>query len=325
MSMLQRASACFMITLADLTPRRHPVAYARARLDTQSVLTRRIWPYRADITFWSLWCGAVASFVALAAWTTQRYTLPLDRRVTFGVQELYRYSWANPLFDTVNRFGSERTITLLLVATFGALALRGLRYEALMVAGAGAVRVVQLGVRAAIERPGGEFTALRAADGGLARPAFYPDPFGFPSGHVFGATIVYGLIFAYAPRAITYRPLAILIRACCVFEIALIGPSRMYAGAHWFSDVIGAALLAGVYLALAWKLDGAIAHIRATADERRLAVDAGLSARTLIPSGARPAFAAVSVEDPVRTQILVRTPSDFVPFVLLVERTPTAR
>lgn len=267
------------------------------------MLTRRIWSYHADIAFWSLWCGVVASFVALAAWASQRYTLPLDRRVTFGVQELYRYGWANPLFDTVNRLGSEGTITLVFVATFGVLVLRGLRYEALMVAGAGAVRFVQLGVRSAVERPGAEFNALRAADGGLARPTFYPDPFGFPSGHVFGATIVYGLIFAYAPRAITYKPLALLVRAFCVFEIALIGPARMYAGAHWFSDVIGAALLAGIYLALAWKLDGAISHIRATADERRLAVDAGLSTRTPAPRrvapASHPAYAAVSIEHPV--------------------------
>lgn len=277
MTMLLRASACFMITLADLTPRRHPVAYARARLDTQGVLISRIRTHRSDIAFWSLWCGSVAAFVALAAWAAHRYTLPLDRRVTFGVQELYRYGWANPFFDAVSRLGSEGTVTLALFAAFAVLAVRGLRFEALMVAGAGAMRFVQLGVRSAVERPGGEFSALRAAGGGLQQPALYPDPFGFPSGHVFGATIVYGLIFAYAPRAITFKPLAVLLRAFCVFEIALIGPARMYAGAHWFSDVIGAALLAGIYLALAWKLDGVVSHIRTADEERTLATDAGLT------------------------------------------------
>jgi len=241
------------------------------------VLITRIRTHRADIAFWSLWSGAVAAFVALAAWAAHRYTLPLDRRVTFGVQELYRYGWANPFFDAVSRLGSEGTVTLALFAAFAVLVVRGLRFEALMVAGAGAMRFVQLGVRSAVERPSGEFSALRLVQGGLEQPALYPDPFGFPSGHVFGATIIYGLIFAYAPRAITFKPLAMLIRAFCVFEIALIGPARMYAGAHWFSDVIGAALLAGIYLALAWKLDGVVSHIREIADERALAADAGLS------------------------------------------------
>ena len=241
------------------------------------MLTRRIWPYRAEITFWLLWLTAVGAFVALAAWADHRYTLPLDRRITFGVQELYRYSWATPFFDQINRFGSEGTITLVLLASFAVLLLRGLRYEALMIAGTGAVRFVQLGVRAVVHRPDAEFLALRSTFDGLDRPTFYPDANGFPSGHVFGATIVYGLIFAYVPRAITIKPLATLVRALCVFEIALIGPARMYEGAHWFSDVIGAALLAGIYLALAWKLDGMISHIRETSDERELAVDAGLS------------------------------------------------
>jgi len=241
------------------------------------VLTRRIWPYRVEMAFWLLWLASVGGFVGLAVWADHRYTLPLDRRITFGVQELYRYSWATPFFDQINRFGSESTITLVLLASFAVLLLRGLRHEALMIAGAGAVRFVQLGVRYVVHRPDTEFLALRSTFVGLDRPTLYPDASGFPSGHVFGATIVYGLIFAYVPRAITIKPLATLVRALCVFEIALIGPARMYEGAHWFSDVVGAALLAGIYLALAWKLDGMISHIRETADERELASDAGLT------------------------------------------------
>jgi membrane-associated phospholipid phosphatase len=241
------------------------------------MLTRRIWPYRAEIAFWSLWLAAICAFVALAAWVDRRYTLPLDRRVTFGVQELYRYAWADRLFESVNTLAGEGTITLVLFLAFMFTLLRGLRYEALMVAGTGAVRFVQLGVRSLVHRPDAEFLALRANFDGLHQPEFYPNASGFPSGHVFGATIVYGLIFAYAPRALAFKPFAWLLRAFCVFEIALIGPARMYVGAHWFSDVVGAALLAAIYLALAWKLDGMISHIRALAAERDLAADAGLS------------------------------------------------
>ena len=243
------------------------------------MLTKRIWPYRAEIAFWLLWLAAASAFVALAAWVDRRYTLPLDRRVTFGVQELYRYGWATRFFETVNRLGGAGTITFVLFVAFGIALARGLRYEALMVAGTGAVRFVQLGVRTAVHRPDAEFLALRSTFDGLQRPEFYPNASGFPSGHVFGAAIVYGLIFAYAPRAITFKPLAALLRAFCVCEIALIGPARMYVGAHWFSDVVGALLLAGIYLALAWKLDGIISQIRARAVERDLAADAGLSAQ----------------------------------------------
>jgi membrane-associated phospholipid phosphatase len=268
------------------------------------MLTRRIWSYRAEIAFWSLWLAAVGAFVALAAWADHRYTLPLDRRVTFGIQELYRYTWATRFFETINTLGSQGTITLVLFVAFAFALVRGLRYEALMIAGTGAVRFVQLGVRSFVHRPDAEFLALRANLDGLQRPQFYPDASGFPSGHVFGATIVYGLLFAYAPRALTFKPLAALVRAFCVFEIALIGPARMYVGAHWFSDVVGAALLAGIYLALAWKLDGMISHIRALAVERNLAVDAGLSAGSpesrRFARAVRPAATATGAEEPQR-------------------------
>ena len=268
------------------------------------MLTRRIWSHRSEIAFWTLWLSAVASFVALAAWAGHRYTLPLDRRVTFGVQELYRYGWADRLFQTVNDLGSEGTITLVLFAAFAIALLRGLRYEALMIAGTGAIRYVQLGVRATVHRPDEQYNALRASFQGLFPPRMYPDTNGFPSGHVFGATIVYGLIFAYAPRATAFKPLAWLIRAFCVFEITLIGPARMYTGAHWFSDVTGAALLAGIYLALAWKIDGAITHIRTVAAERDLAAAAGLSAQSRgqrrFARTARPASAGVAADRTTR-------------------------
>lgn len=268
------------------------------------MLTRRIWSHRSEIAFWTLWLSAVASFVALAVWAGHRYTLPLDRRVTFGVQELYRYGWADRLFRTVNDLGSEGTITLVLFAAFAIALLRGLRYEALMIAGTGAIRYVQLGVRATVHRPDEQYNALRASFQGLFPPRMYPDTNGFPSGHVFGATIVYGLIFAYVPRAIAFKPLAWLVRAFCVFEITLIGPARMYTGAHWFSDVTGAALLAGIYLALAWKIDGAITHIRTVAAERDLAADAGLSAQSRgqrrFARTARPASAGAGAERTTR-------------------------
>jgi membrane-associated phospholipid phosphatase len=237
----------------------------------------RISSKRAEVAFWSLWLSAVATFVALAVWADHRYALPLDRRVTFGVQELYRYGWADRFFQTVNDLGGEGAIILALFAAFAFALLRGLRYEALTIAGTGAVRYVQLGVRALVHRPDAYFNAMRANFDGLQRPMFYPNPNAFPSGHVFGVALVYGLIFAYVPRAIRFNPLAWLVRAFCLFEIALIGPARMYVGAHWFSDVVGAALLAGIYLALAWKIDGLVTHRQAVAREGDLASDAGLS------------------------------------------------
>jgi undecaprenyl-diphosphatase len=258
-------------------------------------MTRRIWSWRSEIAFWSLWLGLVAAFIGLCVWVDHRYTLPFDKRITFGVQELYRYAWADRFIGIINDFGVEETIVLVLLVSFAVLVARNLRFEAVMVAGAGAVRYIQLIVRDVVHRPTEEYDTLRASFGGLFKPEFYPSPDGVPSGHVFGETIVYGLVFAYAGRALKFRPLVWLVRAVCVFEIALGGPARMYVGAHWFSDVVGAMLLAGIYLLLAWRIDRVVQHIRDVHRERALAATARLPATTIV-SGAAGIIPASSEE-----------------------------
>jgi undecaprenyl-diphosphatase len=78
-----------------------------------------------------------------------------------------------------------------------------------------------------------------------ARPAF-DDPFvsletySFPSGHVAGSTILYGLVVA----AVFARTTSALGRALAVavaaLAIALVAFSRMLLGAHYLSDVVAA-------------------------------------------------------------------------------------
>lgn len=69
----------------------------------------------------------------------------------------------------------------------------------------------------------------------------------FPSGHVMGAVLLYGLLFVIA-RKIANRPLRLAIQIASV--AVLIGASfqRLWDGAHWPSDVIGAYSLGGLIL-----------------------------------------------------------------------------
>lgn len=74
--------------------------------------------------------------------------------------------------------------------------------------------------------------------------------YSFPSGHVLMYVGLLGfvtfLIFTLVPAS-WWRNAAVLV---LVLLIALIGPSRIYLGQHWPSDVLGAYLLGSLWLAL---------------------------------------------------------------------------
>ncbi|PYS46613.1 MAG: hypothetical protein DMF68_18650 [Acidobacteria bacterium] len=85
----------------------------------------------------------------------------------------------------------------------------------------------------------------------------YTDPLtnSFPSGHVTFYVCYFGFLFftAYAllPRGSMLRRLALTLTA---LPVLLVGLSRIYLGAHWPSDTIGAYLWSGVWLSLSLAL-----------------------------------------------------------------------
>jgi undecaprenyl-diphosphatase len=79
----------------------------------------------------------------------------------------------------------------------------------------------------------------------------------FPSGHVTFYVCYFGFLFfvAYAllPKRSLARRLALTLTS---LMIALVGLSRVYLGAHWPSDTIGAYFLGGLWLGLSLYLYG---------------------------------------------------------------------
>ena len=77
----------------------------------------------------------------------------------------------------------------------------------------------------------------------------------FPSGHVTFYVCFFGFLFfvafALLPPRTLRRPLALALAALPVF---LIGFSRIYLGAHWASDTLGAYLFGGVWLAFSLEM-----------------------------------------------------------------------
>ncbi len=69
----------------------------------------------------------------------------------------------------------------------------------------------------------------------------------FPSGHVLGAVLLYGLLLVISGR-IANRPLRLAVRAGCVAMIFISGFGRVWYGAHYPTDVLGAYALGGLLL-----------------------------------------------------------------------------
>jgi membrane-associated phospholipid phosphatase len=95
--------------------------------------------------------------------------------------------------------------------------------------------------------------ACKAAFDRERPPEALRDPFvhetneSFPSGHAMGAMIGYGMLAYAVMLSVKRRRIKALILVGLALWVGMIGFSRIYLRAHWFSDVI-----AGFLVGLAW-------------------------------------------------------------------------
>ncbi len=86
--------------------------------------------------------------------------------------------------------------------------------------------------------------------------------YSFPSGHAMAATLIYGLLAAFALQSFPswrWRMRTVIGAIVLVF---LVGFSRMYLGAHYLSDVLGAVAAGAAWLALCLIAVSTFRHYR---------------------------------------------------------------
>ena len=228
-----------------------PVTGPMERVSERSLATPGVVAWRTRHSVGVL-LGASIVLVGLTLLASHADPSTVDVGATRWLQQFH-----NPAFATlmvwVSWFGFAPQTWVLPVIVALPFAVRGLRVEALWVVGTQAAALVVLLIKDLVhrQRPSPDVVAVLAQ---LNSPSF-------PSGHVvqytmlFGFTIflVYALVRRGSPRTLALSLLAV--------PILLVGPSRMYLGQHWLSDVLGGYAVATLLLVpfcwayARWRLD----------------------------------------------------------------------
>ena len=83
----------------------------------------------------------------------------------------------------------------------------------------------------------------------LDHPIVTLTTYSFPSGHTMMATVFYGTLCCFVLSRPASRPWKLLAIPMALVMIALVGFSRIYLGAHYLSDVLGAIAEGSTWLA----------------------------------------------------------------------------
>jgi membrane-associated phospholipid phosphatase len=184
-------------------------------------------------------------FALLATFVHFHPVLGIDVTITKDFQQ-DQTPWLSGLMTAVSYIGYQDwlSIGLVLVAAV-ILWLVDLRLEAVTVAVVYAVSGLLNAVIKVIvgrPRPNASLVEVFRVAGGQS----------FPSGHVMSYVAFWGLLFTFGVILFDGRRwwrIALLVVSG--FFVVMVGPSRIYLGAHWASDVLGAYLIEAALLGIA--------------------------------------------------------------------------
>lgn len=190
---------------------------------------------------WLFWAALLAGALVVTVLAANQVYIPGDVRIARTVQEAHQAGWTDPLSEAWYQLGAFPVYPLvgLTVAIVFMTAL-GRPLAGAFVVLAMLTRPFGVLIKDLVERPRPDASLVTYVEGASG--------FSFPSGHVFGTVLLVGFI-CYAliehERDIRKR-LAVALGG--VFVALLMGVQRVYAGAHWPSDVLAAYLWGAVVL-----------------------------------------------------------------------------
>ncbi|GCE13968.1 phosphatase PAP2 family protein [Tengunoibacter tsumagoiensis] len=183
-----------------------------------------------------LWLLSGAMILSWIAQRTQFF--PGDRSITIRLQK-YRQPWIRKFFLGVSEIGFPWLATPITIGIAGIFWALRFRLEALFILLTSSSNILNMIVKRIIKRPRPTTDLVT-----VARVINEPS---FPSGHVMHYTNLFGLLIYLLGTNWRSSRLRNSLMGVCTFLIATIGPSRIYLGAHWPSDVMAGYIYGGLW------------------------------------------------------------------------------
>ncbi len=192
-------------------------------------------------------------FALLATFVHFHPVLGIDVTITREFQE-NQTPWLSWLMTAISYIGYQIWLSIgLVVLAVVIFWIVDLRLEAIIIAVVYALSgLLNALIKIIVNRPRPNASVIEVFQGATGQS--------FPSGHVMSYVAFWGLLFTFGVILFDGRRwwrIALLVISA--FFVVMVGPSRIYLGAHWASDVLGAYLietaLIGIALFIYLQLD----------------------------------------------------------------------
>lgn len=178
----------------------------------------------------------LAGFGITAWFVASNDVLAFDTAIRERVYSI-RSSALTPVLTSITYMGNWQTITAL-CALLLVIPKTRVRYGIPVSASALFVTALNKGIKHIFQRPRPDVSLHLIHEGG----------FSFPSGHSITSMVVFGLLIALVRKYVKDRKAANILTVLLAIPWICIGPSRIYMGVHYPTDVLGGWLLGAAVL-----------------------------------------------------------------------------
>ncbi len=207
---------------------------------------------------WIVGSLALSAFLllSLAVYLDSQPYFAWDLTVSRAVQSISE-PWLVDLMRAVSAAGDDALLGSLLVALacICLVVLHARREALILLAVVFTAQVLKIAIKNLIARP-------RPMPEQLNVLINAREIYSFPSGHTVHYTVFFGFLLILTLVLVRDRATRWLLAGFLAGLIVFVGPSRIYLGAHWASDVVGgyllgaAVLAAGIGVCRNWRVNG---------------------------------------------------------------------